>query len=315
MSPTFATGTVDLQRHARGENVWLRAAGADEQSVLNGLRAQQLNYRVLDSEEAVGRAMLDEIIESAGEKSGDLTIVLLGGRGAQALHRLIGEKAKTDELDTLLARLNVFTQDALAPMRADNPFSFVRDFERLLGPAFFKKVRSFNSMNTEATDLEAEFADYLTRLEQSEGIDIFFLGLGPEANAASHLCYIRPGSGATAIDIGGMIPISPGLIEHHITKFKAGGAAISETGEQECRNASHILTLGPAPMLRAKKIVQSIVDADTAPAKVASFKRLIESPIAEDGFARAAQVDENPGLWIRLHDNVRSYVLSNVVPS
>jgi len=315
MSPTFATGTVDLQRHARGENVWLRAAGSDEQSVLNGLRAQQLNYRVLDSEEAVGRAMLDEIIESAGEKSGDLTIVLLGGRGAQALHRLIGEKAKTDELDTLLARLNVFTQDALAPMRADNPFSFVRDFERLLGPAFFKKVRSFNSMNTEATDLEAEFADYLTRLEQSEGIDIFFLGLGPEANAASHLCYIRPGSGATAIDIGGMIPISPGLIEHHITKFKAGGAAISETGEQECRNASHILTLGPAPMLRAKKIVQSIADADTAPAKVASFKRLIESPIAEDGFARAAQVDENPGLWIRLHDNVRSYVLSNVVPS
>jgi len=315
MSPTFATGTVDLQRHARGENVWLQAAGADEQSVLNGLRAQQLNYRVLDSEEAVGRAMLDEIIESAGEKSGDLTIVLLGGRGAQALHRLIGEKAKTDELDTLLARLNVFTQDALAPMRADNPFSFVRDFERLLGPAFFKKVRSFNSMNTEATDLEAEFAHYLTRLEQSEGIDIFFLGLGPEANGASHLCYIRPGSGATAIDIGGMIPISPGLIEHHITKFKAGGAAISETGEQECRNASHILTLGPAPMLRAKKIVQSIVDADTAPAKVASFKRLIESPIAEDGFARAAQVDENPGLWIRLHDNVRSYVLSNVVPS
>ena len=315
MSPTFATGTVDLQRHARGENVWLQAAGADEQSVLNGLRAQQLNYRVLDSEEAVGRAMLDEIIESAGEKSGDLTIVLLGGRGAQALHRLIGEKAKTDELDTLLARLNVFTQDALAPMRADNPFSFVRDFERLLGPAFFKKVRSFNSMNTEATDLEAEFADYLTRLEQREGIDIFFLGLGPEANGASHLCYIRPGSGATAIDIGGMIPISPGLIEHHITKFKAGGAAISETGEQECRNASHILTLGPAPMLRAKKIVQSIVDADTAPAKVASFKRLIESPIAEDGFARAAQVDENPGLWIRLHDNVRSYVLSNVVPS
>ena len=315
MSPTFATGTVTLQKHTRGENVWLRSAGADEQSVLNGLDAHSLNYRVLDSEEAVGRAMLDEIIESAGEKTGDLTIVLLGGRGAQALHRLIGEKAKTDELDELLARLNVFTQDALAPMRADNPFSFVRDFERLLGPDFFKKVKSFSSMNTEATDLEVEFADYLTRLEQSEGIDIFFLGLGPEANAASHLCYIRPGSGASAIDIGGMIPISPSLIEHHITKFKAGGAAVSETGEQECRKASHILTLGPAAMLRAKKIVQSIVDADTAPAKVASFKRLIESPIAEDGATRAVQVDENPGLWIRLHNNVRSYVLSNVVPS
>jgi 6-phosphogluconolactonase/glucosamine-6-phosphate isomerase/deaminase len=185
----------------------------------------------------------------------------------------------------------------------------------LLGPDFFKKVKSFNSMSTDAADLEAEFARYLSEFEQSGGIDIFFLGLGPEANAASHLCYIRPGSGAAAIDIGGMIPVSPSLIEHHIAKFKAGGAAVSESGEQECRNATHILTLGPAAILGAKKIVQSIVDADTAPAKVASFKRLIETEIAEDGATRAAQLDENPGLWIRLHDDVRSYVLPNVLAS
>ena len=82
----------------------------------------------MESEEAVGRAMLAEIETAAQSKAGDLTIILLGGRGAQAMHRLIGEQAKTNEVDHLLSRLHVFTQDALAPMRMENSFSFVRDF-------------------------------------------------------------------------------------------------------------------------------------------------------------------------------------------
>jgi hypothetical protein len=99
--------------------------------------------RLLDSQETVGQAMLKELQTLASEKSGDLTIILLGGRGAQALHRLPGHLAKKDEADQMLNRLNVFTQDALAPMRMDNGFSFVRDFERLLGGDFFRKVKSF----------------------------------------------------------------------------------------------------------------------------------------------------------------------------
>src|SRR5438034_7282122 len=46
---------------------------------------RSLNYEVLDSEEAVGRAMLAELETTAGKKNGDLTIILLGGRGAQAM--------------------------------------------------------------------------------------------------------------------------------------------------------------------------------------------------------------------------------------
>ena len=34
-------------------------------------------------EESVGKALLDELFEYAKEKSGDITIVLLGGQGAQ----------------------------------------------------------------------------------------------------------------------------------------------------------------------------------------------------------------------------------------
>ncbi|WP_410963955.1 hypothetical protein, partial [Salmonella sp. SAL4448] len=89
------------------------------------------------------------------------------------------------------------------------------------------------------------------------GIDLFFLGLGPEAEAASHLAYIKPNSGARVSDVAGMIPISASILEHHITKFKAGGSQISEADEAECRAAKHIITLGPAAIMGARRIVQS----------------------------------------------------------
>ena len=54
------------------------------------------------------------------------------------MYRLVGEKAKSTEIDGLLARLRVFTQDALAPMRMGSALSFVRDFERLLDPSHSK---------------------------------------------------------------------------------------------------------------------------------------------------------------------------------
>src|SRR5204862_7420442 len=63
----------------------------------------------------------------------------------------------------------------------------------------------------------------------------------------------------------------------------------------------------------ANRIVQSIVDADTAPAKRASFRRLIETEISNDPETRQHQLDENPGLWIRLNSNVRSLILPNVL--
>lgn len=304
---------LSIARRAAGENVWLGRSGADDLAVLRSYPAHALHYEILETEEAVGRTMLAEIEAAAQSQSGELTIVILGGRGAQALHRLVGEKAKTNELDNLLGRLNVFTQDALAPMRMNNSFSFVRDFERLLGEAFFEKVKSFNSMQTDAADLEAEMIRYVEALESTGGIDIFFLGLGPEANAASHICYIKPGSGAGATAVAGVIPISQSIVEHHIKKFKAGGTSPNQADEIECRHATHILTLGPAAVLSAKRIVQSIVDADTAPAKVESFGRFIKTEIADDAGTRAQQLDENPGLWIRLNPNVRSLILPNVL--
>ncbi|HZI49188.1 MAG TPA: hypothetical protein VFD75_15445 [Pyrinomonadaceae bacterium] len=313
MSSTFAPSSISIERQIVRDNIWLRRAGLDEFSELMARVPHALNYEVVSSEAAVGRAMLAEIETAARNKTGDLTIVILGGRGAQALHRLIGEKARTDELDWLLDRLNVFTQDALAPMRMNNSFSFVRDFERLLGDAFLEKVKSFNSMRTNADDLESELICYTEALEATGGIDIFFLGLGPEANAASHICYMKPGCGATAADLAGVIPISQSIVEHHIQKFKAGGAMTNEADEIECRQATHILTLGPAAILSANRIVQSIVDADTAPAKVASFDRFIKTEIADDPDTRARQLDENPALWIRLNPNVRSLILANVL--
>ncbi|MDQ3800954.1 MAG: hypothetical protein M3384_16145 [Acidobacteriota bacterium] len=312
MSSTQSFAKKIINRREAGNNVWLGYTGdTDLKSFINPKPV--FEFEVLESEEAVGQAMLDELISYSKTKTGDIVIILLGGRGAQAMYKIINKLSQTGELDELLARLHVFTQDALAPMRMNNGLSFVRDFERLLGDRFFEKIKSFTPMNTDTDDLEGELIKYLEKLEALGGIDIFFLGLGPEAEAASHLAYIKPDSGATFADIAGVIPISPSILEHHINKFKVGGSEISEADETECRSATHILTLGPAAILGARKIVQSIVDASTAPAKRASFKRLIETELYENESELEKQLDENPGLWIRLHRNVRSLILPDVL--
>jgi 6-phosphogluconolactonase/glucosamine-6-phosphate isomerase/deaminase len=300
-----------LSRRVSGQNIWLSYNNANSDGLAQ--RANQIKPEILKTEEAVGRAQLEELEQVARSKDGDIVMILLGGRGAQAMYRIVGELARTSELDHLLGRLHVFTQDALAPMRMDNSLSFVRDFERLLGNAFFQKVKSFTPMQTHTDDLEAELTKYIEKLEALGGIDVFFLGLGPEANAASHLCYIKPSCGAAVSDIAGIIPISPSILEHHIKKFKVGGSAVTERDEAECRTATHILTLGPAAILGARRIVQSIVDASTAPAKRECYARFLETDLADDPQARAKQLDENPGLWLRLHPNVRSLVLPDVM--
>ncbi len=300
-----------LNRRAVGNNVWLEYT--DFGSEYLTAPVQNIKPDILATEEAVGHALFDELQKIAAEKTGDITMILLGGRGAQAMYRLINAKTQTTEIDDLLARLHVFTQDALAPMKMNNGLSFVRDFERLLGDEFFRKIKSFTAMQTDTEDLEGNLIDYLEKLETLGGIDIFYLGLGPEAEAASHLCYIKPNSGATFQDAAGIIPISESILEHHINKFKVGGSSVSEADEAECRRATHILTLGPAAILKAKRVVQSIVDADSAPAKKASYKRFLETEISENLETRVAQMDENPGLWLRLHPNVRSLILPNVL--
>jgi 6-phosphogluconolactonase/glucosamine-6-phosphate isomerase/deaminase len=308
----FAEESKNITRRAVGENLWLSRQTAEIEKIFARSDVPPYQYEVLESEDAVGEAMFEELKAAAAEKSGDVTMVLLGGRGAQAMYRQIRRLIPTGKLDEMLARLHVFTQDALAPLRMDNGLSFVRDFERLLGDEFFKKVKSFTPMRTDTENLEDELIKYLEKLESLGGIDLFYLGLGPEADAASHLAYIKPDSGATLSDVGGIIPISPTILEHHIGKFKAGGSVVSEEDEAETRRATHILTLAPAAMLGAKRVVQSIVDASTAPAKRASFRRLLDTEISGDLGIRAAQMDGNPGLWLRLHPNVRTLVLPDL---
>ena len=304
----MTTATSLFQREDKNGNMWL----ALNEPVLASTTDHGIEPIVLPSEADVGEAMFKELLSTAEAKTGDINIALLGGRGAQQLHRLLGEKAATNEIDELLARLNVFTQDALAPLAMGNGLSFVRDFERILGEAFFAKIKSFTPMPTDTPDLEGALTDYLNKLESLGGLDIFFIGHGPEANDASHLAYIKPFSGARAHHMAGIIPISSSILEHHISKFKAGGSEISAEDEAQCRTAQYILTLGPAAILGAKKVVQSVVDADTAPAKISTYAKVRQTSLPQDEKELAGLLDANPGLWIRLHSNVKSFVLPNV---
>ncbi|GAA4291856.1 hypothetical protein [Aestuariibaculum suncheonense] len=304
MSKTISTFT----RQEDNNNVWLSKPNTNDFNITD----YGITPTVLNTEAEVGQAMLNELYKTAEAKEGDINIALLGGRGAQQLHRLLGELAKSNEQDALLARLNVFTQDALAPMGMANGFSFVRDFERILGDAFFKKIKSFTPMQTDTQDLESALIDYLTKLENLGGLDIFFIGHGPEAQQASHLAYIKPFSGAQYHHVAGIIPISSSILEHHISKFKAGGSVVSGSDEQECRAAEYILTLGPAAILQAKKIVQSVVDADSAPAKVETYANVLNTTFNPNPKEALQQLNANPGLWIRLHPNAKSFVLTNL---
>ena len=304
----MTTATSLFQREDKNGNMWL----ALNEPVLASTTDHGIEPMVLPSEAEVGEAMFKELLSTAEAKTGDINIALLGGRGAQQLHRLLGEKAATNEIDGLLARLNVFTQDALAPLAMGNGLSFVRDFERILGKSFFAKIKSFTPMQTDTPDLEGALTDYLNKLESLGGLDIFFIGHGPEANDASHLAYIKPFSGARAHHMAGIIPISSSILEHHISKFKAGGSEISAEDEAQCRTAQYILTLGPAAILGAKKVVQSVVDADTAPAKISTYAKVRQTSLPQDEKELAGLLDANPGLWIRLHSNVKSFVLPNV---
>jgi 6-phosphogluconolactonase/glucosamine-6-phosphate isomerase/deaminase len=295
-------------RDEDNSNVWLSQKSDQEFNFTD----YGITPVVHSSEAEVGQAMLNELYSTAASKEGDINIALLGGRGAQELHRLLGELANSTHQDQLLARLNVFTQDALAPLSMNNGFSFVRDFERILGDAFFKKIKSFTPMRTDTKDLESSLTGYLTRLEALGGLDIFFIGHGPEENQASHLAYIKPFSGAKNHHIAGVIPISSSILEHHINKFKAGGSPVNESDEKECRSAEYILTLGPAAILQAKKVVQSVVDADSAPAKIQTYANVLTTKLSTDKDQALQQLNANPGLWIRLHPNTKSFVLPNL---
>ena len=297
-----------FSREVDNENIWLSQNNQAEFTITD----YGVKPIVLGTEAEVGQAMLQELYKTAQAKEGDINIALLGGRGAQELHRLLGALAQTSEQDALLGRLNVFTQDALAPLGMANSFSFVRDFERILGEAFFKKIKSFTPMQTDTQDIESALIAYLNKLEELGGLDIFFIGHGPEENEASHLAYIKPFSGAKPQHIAGIIPISSSILEHHISKFKAGGSLVNESDETECRAAQYILTLGPAAILQAKKIVQSVVDADSAPAKVKTYANVLNTKLSSNKEEALEQLNTNPGLWIRLHQNTKSFVLPNL---
>lgn len=72
------------------------------------------------------------------------------------------------------------------------------------------------------------------------------------------------------------------------------------------------LTLGPATILQAKKVVQAVVDADSAPAKVQTYANVLATHLSSEPQEALAQLNANPGLWIRLHPNTKSFVLPDL---
>jgi 6-phosphogluconolactonase/glucosamine-6-phosphate isomerase/deaminase len=187
---TAALSKIEIRK--AGVNHWLSLPQAQAPE----LHLHEITPEVISTEEEIGAAQLDELRQVARSKSGNIVILLLGGRGAQAFHRKLGRLATEPQAEEWFGRLHVFMQDALAPMPQNSTLNFTYDFRRLLGQGFFDRVAGFYELHTDAADLHSELTRYVERLFELGGPDIFYLGHGPEANDASHLAYIRPGSGA-----------------------------------------------------------------------------------------------------------------------
>src|SRR5687768_5144211 len=97
-----AASQQTIRRRSVEANIWL-SHGAPDPLHAAKLPVRELAYEVLPGEEAVGRTMLAEINRIASEKDGSIVIVLVGGRGGQALHRLLGSMATTSEHDSLFS--------------------------------------------------------------------------------------------------------------------------------------------------------------------------------------------------------------------
>ena len=93
--PVSTASPVTITRRQVGANLWFDRA---LDSRLSRLPTYELHPEVVESEEAVGRVMLEELEALAQSKLGDLVIILLGGRGAQAFHRLLGESRSTHRM-------------------------------------------------------------------------------------------------------------------------------------------------------------------------------------------------------------------------
>ena len=83
-----------LVRRKSKENIWFARDVKGIDKYLSAWPAHELTPEVLPTEQAVGAAMLAELDKLAETREGDLVIILLGGRGAQAMHQLLGERAR-----------------------------------------------------------------------------------------------------------------------------------------------------------------------------------------------------------------------------
>ena len=104
----------NIRRRVVGNNVWLGHDSAGTNERLAQAAVHKIEPDVQPTEVAVGRAMWAEIEAAAKAKQGDLVILLLGGRGAQALHRLVGERRVPAKL---MNYSNVFTFLPKTPWR------------------------------------------------------------------------------------------------------------------------------------------------------------------------------------------------------
>ena len=145
-----------------------------------------MKITVLDSSEAVARALARSIIEALREKAG-LVLGLATGRtpvDAYAELRRLHEQGDGD-----WSRASTFNLDEFAGIDAGHPGSFRQFMRRHLFDGVNLDPARIHFLNGAAADLDAECDRYDEAIHRAGGIDLQVLGIGSNG----HIGFNEPG--------------------------------------------------------------------------------------------------------------------------
>ncbi|PYQ11555.1 MAG: glucosamine-6-phosphate deaminase [Acidobacteria bacterium] len=208
-----------------------------------------MKTRILDSAEAVARAVADDVAAFAGRRP-DLVLALPTGRTPVPLYDELAARCARGECD--LSRARGFNLDELVLPRAD-PRTFRAFMEQhAWGRTGLRRDRG-DIPDGDAPDLSAECRRYEEAIAAAGGLDLALLGVGVDG----HVAYNMPG------------PIS---LPTHVTRLPDGLAASLQVPPSSWPLRALTMGIGTIRGARAIRVIA------TGARKATAVRMLVQGP-------------------------------------
>ncbi|MBQ8552144.1 MAG: glucosamine-6-phosphate deaminase [Clostridia bacterium] len=212
-----------------------------------------------------------DVVASVITLKPDCVLGLATGSTPVGMYKCLAEMNKAGKLD--FAGVKTYNLDEYYPIKASDPQSYRYFMNKNLFNNINIDIENTHVLNGEAPDTDAECAAYDKAIEAAGGIDIQVLGIGNNG----HIGFNEPADelvAATHVQ---------GLTESTI---EANSRFFSSADEVP----KHALTMGMAPIMKAKRIIILI----SGKGKHAALKEMLSGGITT----------KNPATILNLHSDV-----------